>query len=227
MALGCAFIFLLVLMLWRRHARKKRAKATAMFATTKQLRRPGGWRGRLVRFGERLFGHKRSYAAYPTPGDEQIRMEKLRAAEEARYDRDMDKMLEAYDYSSRGASPLPSYYDPDRPRLTPQPTGHASLEDRSIYSQVTGVPRRAPEPRQPVRNPRELLPSRFSGTSYSTSTPEELQPLPPPQSFEEPERPPTPAQEYARMMKQGQPEPRGAYWLQPTNTGGSRNPFRQ
>ncbi|KAF7794731.1 hypothetical protein EIP86_005869 [Pleurotus ostreatoroseus] len=237
MALGCAFIFLLILMLWRRHARKKRAKATAMFATAKNLDRQGGWRGRLVRFGERLFGHRRrnvGYTAYPAPGEEQIGMEKLRAAEEARYDHDMDKMLEAYEHSRAGSSrrstPLPSYYDPDRNRLTPQPTGHATLEDRSIYSQVTGLPRRAPEPRQPVRNPRDLLPSRFSGTSYSTSTPEGPQELPPAPLIEElvdPERPPTPAQEYARLVSQNQTEPRGAYWLQPTNTGGSRNPFRQ
>lgn len=51
MALGCAFIFLLVLVLWRRKARKQRAKATLMFAHTKRLDgMHQGWRWRVKRF---------------------------------------------------------------------------------------------------------------------------------------------------------------------------------
>lgn len=231
MALGCAFIFVVILMLWRRHARKKRAKATAKFASTKNLHR-GGWRYRLVRFGEKLFGHKRSHLAYPEE-PEPIRMEKLRAAEEARYEHDMDKLLDSYDYSRagsrRGPSPLPSLHDyerdPQRGRLVKQPTGGATLSDRSLYSQVTGLPRMTAEPRQPVRTARDLLPSRFSGSSYTTSV--HSPPLPPSRDLLDSARPPTPAQEYARMVSQPQPEPRGTYWLQPTNTGSSRNPFRQ
>ncbi|PSR73304.1 hypothetical protein PHLCEN_2v10832 [Hermanssonia centrifuga] len=247
MALGCAFIFVVILMLWRRHARKKRAKATVMFATAKRLHRKGGWRNRLVRFGEKLFGHKRSYPVDPRE-QERIQMEKLRSSEEARYNRDMDKFIDAYDYSragsSRGPSPIPSLYERERERerahdrLVNQRTGNnlhhrrlsgASLTNGSLYSQVTGMPKRAPEPRQPVRNARDLLPSRFSATSYATSSNHSgaQETLPPPPDLLEASRPPTPAQEYARTVKLGsqQPEPRGTYWLQPTNTGNSNNPF--
>ncbi|THG97507.1 hypothetical protein EW026_g4507 [Hermanssonia centrifuga] len=234
-------------MLWRRHARKKRAKATVMFATAKRLHRKGGWRYRLVRFGEKLFGHKRSYPVDPRE-QERIQMEKLRSSEEARYNRDMDKFIDAYDYSragsSRGPSPIPSLYERERERerahdrLVNQRTGNnlhhrrlsgASLTNGSLYSQVTGMPKRAPEPRQPVRNARDLLPSRFSATSYATSSNHSgaQETLPPPPDLLEASRPPTPAQEYARTVKLGsqQPEPRGTYWLQPTNTGNSNNPF--
>ncbi|KAF9551262.1 hypothetical protein CPC08DRAFT_755060 [Agrocybe pediades] len=57
MTLGCAFIFLVFIMCCRRRARKQRAKRTAKFATAKQLNQTG-WKWRLVRFGERFFGHK-------------------------------------------------------------------------------------------------------------------------------------------------------------------------
>ena len=236
MALGCAFIFVCVLMLWRRRARKKRAQRTAMFATAKNLNPRGGWRYRLVRFGEKLFGHKRSHLApyqYPPPYPaqypaEHLPMEKLNneTASEREREREMDKILDGYDYSRAG-----SPHEERRERLVRQPTGAGptTLEDRSIYSQVTGLPRRAPEPRQPVRNPRDLLPSRFSGTSYTTSTHSAPQDLPPPPiDLLDSSRPPTPAEEYARMVSQGKTtEPKGNYWLQPTSTGGSRNPFRQ
>lgn len=247
MALGCAFIFVVILMLWRRHARKRRAKATAMFATAKQLDRPGGWRWRLMRFGERLFGHNRSRRA-PTPDAEPVRMEKLRAAEEARYtddpdarySRDMDKLLNAYDYSragsSRGPSPLPSLRDYPHAPVARRPGEHAahrfsaaSLSNDSLYSHVTGLPRAGPTPRQPVRsNPRDLLPSRFSdSTSGHHLSPAPSPPPVPIANLLDGSRPPTPAQEYARMVSQGagQPEPRGAYWIQAMDTGGSRNPF--
>lgn len=232
MALGCAFIFLVILMLWRRHARKRRAKATALFATAKRLDRPQGWRGRLVAFGERLFGHRRpAPATMPLYAPQPVRLEKLRTssdASDAHASRDMDKLLGAYDYSragsSRGPSPLPSLRDHGaRHRFS-----GASLTHDSLYSHATGLPRSAPEPRQPVRtNPRDLLPSRFSATTASTREPEPSPPLV--HAFAaETSRPPTPAQEYARMVSLGQPaEPRGAYWLEPTNTGNSasKNPF--
>ncbi|PPQ82360.1 hypothetical protein CVT25_008321 [Psilocybe cyanescens] len=58
MALGCAFIFVVIVMLWRRRAKKQRAKRTAMFAAAKKINNPNRWRDRLVRFGEKLFGHR-------------------------------------------------------------------------------------------------------------------------------------------------------------------------
>lgn len=60
MALGCAFIFVVILMLYRRRARKQRAERTRKFAEAKRLDNPQGWRWRLARFGERLFGAGRA-----------------------------------------------------------------------------------------------------------------------------------------------------------------------
>jgi hypothetical protein len=228
MALGCAFIFVVILMLWRRHARKRRVKATAMFATAKRLDRPAGWRLRLMRFGEKLFGHKRSNLT--PPADEQYKMEKLRDVEEARYNKDMDKFLDAYDYSragsSRGPSPLPSLHDYGHDKYTQHRFSDISLSNGSLYSHITGQPRTAPEPRQPVRNVRDLLPSRFSDTTASHMSPE---PSPPPvPSHASSSRPPTPAQEYARLVTLNQPgEQRGAYGVERTDTGNSTNPFRR
>ena len=278
MALGCAFIFIAVLMCWRRRARKRRAAATANFAAAKRLSHSGSWRLRLARFGERLFGHRKGQR-WMLPDDRDIRLQKLRAAEEARldsanekmrlaederherdmarirasdlrHDRDMDKLLDAYQYSrpgtSRAPSPLPSLrsYDSDRHSHKASsrgsdkaPTANDKLAQESLYSQVTGQPRRAPEPRQPVRGIPDVPSSRFSNsTSYSSW----LVPDPPSHANSTTHLAPTPAQEYARSVsqlamlaqvdppQQQQQQQRGAYWLQPTHTGstgGSRNPF--
>ena len=271
MALGCAFIFVVILLCWRRRARKRRAAATANFAAAKRLNHSRNWRLRLALFGERLFGHKKGQR-WMLPDDRgDIRLEKLRAAEEARsdrgvggvekmrlaederherdmaklraselrHDRDMDKLLDAYEYSragsSRAPSPLPSLrsYESDRHSHKASTADRArttneKLAQESLYSQVTGVPRRAPEPRQPVHDVPREMPSRFSNsTTYSSW----LLPEGPAHSSS-PHLAPTPAQEYARSVSrladlaQEQPQQqRGAYWLQPTNTGGSRNPF--
>ncbi|KAL1947197.1 hypothetical protein VTO73DRAFT_14158 [Trametes versicolor] len=267
MALGCAFIFVVFLMCWRRRMRKRRVAATANFAAAKQLNHSKSWRYRLVRFGEKLFGHRKGQRWMMPKENEDIRLEKLRAAEEARYDhglekmrvaedarhdrdmaklrqselrhdREMDKLIHSYEYSragsSRAPSPLPSLRDYDGDRHSHKASSKGSdhgrvardLAQESLYSQVTGQPRRAPEPRQPVRNAADLLPSRFSNTTYSSW----LVPDPPAAPPVPVHSAPTPAQEYARSVAQltQQPESppqRGAYWLQPTNTGGSRNPF--
>ncbi len=267
MALGCAFIFVVFLMCWRRRMRKRRVAATANFAAAKKLNHSKSWRYRLVRFGEKLFGHRKGQRWMMPKENEDIRLEKLRAAEEARYDhglekmrvaedarhdrdiaklrqselrhdREMDKLINSYEYSragsSRAPSPLPSLreYDGDRHshKASSKGSDHGrvarDLAQESLYSQVTGQPRRAPEPRQPVRNAADLLPSRFSNTTYSSW----LVPDPPAAPPVPVHSAPTPAQEYARSVAQltQQPESppqRGAYWLQPTNTGGSRNPF--
>ncbi|PIL33018.1 hypothetical protein GSI_04467 [Ganoderma sinense ZZ0214-1] len=295
MALGCAFIFVVVLMCWRRRARKRRAAATANFAAAKGIHR-GNWRHRLARFGERLFGHKKSQRwMLPEHADDPnaIRLEearghsdghyeKLRLAEREhhaaalsarrrasalRHEKDMDGILDAYEYtragSSRAPSPLPSLhsYDDDRHSHKASSRGSSSGSDRdrdhargrkpvpvhdltqeSLYSQVTGQPRRAPEPRLPLRGrdapPADVPHSRYSGsTTYSSW----LLPDPPADRSglgAGAGAPPTPAQEYARSVSQqghragelgGQDAPqRGAYWLHPAHTGssgGSRNPF--
>ena len=248
MALGCAFIFIVILMLWRRHARKRRAKATALFASAKRLDRPLGWRGRLVRFGERLFGHRRTHLARAQPHapyayaiSKPMPMDELRVAEEAQHERDVDKLLDAYDYSragsSRGPSPLPSLHDyghaPDtkRPLDAPHRLSAFSLSNESLYSHVTGQPRTGPQARQPVRAVRDLLPSRFSFSTASASPQRSPEAIPPPLPGMGGERPMTPAQEYARLVSlqssQPQPQSRGTYWVERTDTGNSRNPFRQ
>ncbi|OBZ71907.1 hypothetical protein A0H81_08268 [Grifola frondosa] len=120
MALSCAFIFIIVLMLWRRCARKRHAQATAQFATAKRIAGLHTWRGWLLRFGEQLFGHKRGQRWMLPAEGEDIRLEKLHAAEEARCKHDMEKLIGAYECSRAGSScqpsPLPSLRDTQRRR---------------------------------------------------------------------------------------------------------------
>ncbi|KAJ6520275.1 insulin-like growth factor binding protein [Mycena sanguinolenta] len=255
MTLGCAFIFLLVLMFWRRHARNRRAKQTAVFAASKRLDPKTNWRWRLLRFGEKLFGHKASRRAPPPPPiptqdveSEAIQLMKMRNAEEARHHNEMEKLqlFGAYEYTRAGStrSSRASSSQSSRRRA---PSALPSLDDRrdrdhtavaaqvsraSIYSQVTGEPRNAPEPRQPVN--KNLLtalaryPSSVSsgGKSYmyTASADERLIDVDLPTG-------PTEAQEYADAVRPSlaaSPPTRGAYWLEPMRTGtSSNNPFRR
>jgi len=207
MALGCAFIFLVFLMCWRRRARKQRANKTKQFAIAKKLDGADSWKQRLVRFGERLFGHTPknrlaghyAYAAGPQgyPGDTKKGDIVLRDLEEQRRsrdeltrpptyhdDNDLDGILGAYEYEQSIRS-TPSEYSRYYHR---QPHSHPSAElereysrlrqqkpredileslaSHSIYSQVTGANKKAPEPRLPVRN----LGSRFSTSTGSGSS---------------------------------------------------------
>ncbi|KAJ7351213.1 hypothetical protein DFH08DRAFT_740815, partial [Mycena albidolilacea] len=159
----------------------------AVFAKT-------SWRRRLLRFGEKLFGHKASRRALPpqlpiTTNDvksEAIKSMKMRNVEEARHHNEMEKMqlFGAYEYTwagstrssrppssvsghSRAPSALPSlggWRDRDLTAVADQ------VSRASMYSQVTGEPRNAPEPRQPVK--KNLLaglaryPSTVSSRSY-------------------------------------------------------------
>ncbi|KAJ7034556.1 TNFR/NGFR cysteine-rich region family protein [Mycena alexandri] len=180
MALGCAFIFLAVVWLWRRRARKQRAQRTARFAERRQLDRVG-WRWRLVRWGEKLFGHRASRRAAPLDAESGVglggegdgsstKMAKMRAAEEARNARDMDKLLAAYEYP-RGETrhqhhhhhfqtiPLREHDDAHR-----RSDSASTLSAPSLYSQVTGMPHRVPAPKEPVKQHREIT-SRFSDGS--------------------------------------------------------------
>ncbi|EIW85609.1 growth factor receptor domain-containing protein [Coniophora puteana RWD-64-598 SS2] len=256
MALGCAFIFLVVVMCWRRRARKQRQKATAAFASAKQLDRKEGWRWKLIRFGERLMGGGGGDAQKHADAGE-IALWKMRAAEEARHnqyrEREMEKMMmsggggyahsHSHAGSSRGPSPLPSlyegrhghdgtkeWYDEAFEREYDAPPNDHRFSSHSVFSQVTGVPRSGPEPRQPVRtNP---LTSRFSTTTLGTSSGvsrsagernKSKRKTPSP-------RAPSVAQEYAMSVRKGSPSPRLLQKpLVPTHTGdsGSRNPFRQ
>lgn len=219
MALGCAFIFVVFLWCWRRRARKQRAKATAAFASAKGMDRSSSWRARLMR----LFGHFRNHEA--PPDNEEIALWKLRAAEEARHNRELEKLISSYEYShagsSRGPSPLPSLYGNAN-----SPDGSHRLSRESMYSQMTGMPRSGPEPRQPVKsNP---LTSRFSVTTvassvYKKSKPNVLrrEPMPPKPRA-------TDAEAYAASVRRpSDPESDSLDWIVPVDTGRSRNPFHK
>ncbi|KAF8839870.1 growth factor receptor domain-containing protein [Paxillus ammoniavirescens] len=206
MALGCAFIFVAFLYCWRRRARKQRAKDTAAFASAKSLDHKLNWRMRLARFGQRLFGHSPSQ---PRPDTEEISLWKLRAAEEARHEREMEKLIGSYQYSSG----VPSLYDH---KHGDSHDYSQRLSGGSMFSQMTGDPQHGPEPRQPVKtNP---LTSRFSTTTLGSSVYKK------PSLARRPPKPATAAEAYATSVRQS-PQLTGGSYLTPTNTGGSRNPF--
>ncbi|KAJ3810962.1 growth factor receptor domain-containing protein [Lentinula aff. lateritia] len=243
MALGCAFIFLAVIWCWRRRARKQRAKRTKAFAKAKNLDQSTSWRWRLVRFGEKLFGHRASKRAHPEPtpdvntgsDSEALKLMKLRNAEEARHHQEMEKLMLISDYqyppekrsSYYPPSVLPSLYDVGhfRNHLHAVDSAANRLSGPSLYSQVTGVPRNGPEARQPVK--KDLITSRFSESSLNSSA-----------KSRDLTRPHTPAEQYAMdvrsdlLVDTSTPEhsSQHAHWIQPTHTGAtvsSKNPFRR
>lgn len=136
---------------------------------------------------------------------------KLKAAEEARYNDDMEKILGNYEYPRTG-----SHQTAARDSHTYTDSGHSHsshshsnrLSSNSLYSEVTGNPRRTAEPRQPVKNT-NLLSSRFSMTSYGSDNSQ-------PNKLIRPPLPATDAEAYAASIRES-PEPRGP--------GGSKNPF--
>ena len=170
MALGCAFILIVVLMLWRRRARKQRAKQTAMFASAKRLDGGNGWRWRLEQLRKRLFGKKRAYRtevlpmayhddprrhdSFPDSSHSRIlanpsRLKKLRDMEDKSTDRystadDLDNFGYYEDTVHSRSTRTPSTFsiDDHHPRR---------IERDSLYSEVTGNQRLTPEPRQPLR----------------------------------------------------------------------------
>jgi hypothetical protein len=235
MTLGCAFIFMVILMFWRRRARKQRAKQTAQFASAKALDRKDNWRWKLVRFGERLFGHSPSKLA-ENGESEEIRLLKLRNAEEARHNREMEKLQLFGDYqysrhdlsrSGTTSSRAPSTVHSEQP--------HRSLTTApSLYSQITGQPRRIPEPRIPVRKNDIPKNSRFSETTIASSAwssgsqPKEVLPPLPTEAelYASKHRDPEIGNE-ASNSNGGLAAKFGTYWLTPTGTGGSKNPFRR
>ncbi|EIN07935.1 hypothetical protein PUNSTDRAFT_144417 [Punctularia strigosozonata HHB-11173 SS5] len=249
MALGCAFIFVVILMLWRRRARQKRAQQTAQFATARGIK-PPSWRRRML---WRLFGRGQQpiQLTVTAPDDaEAIKLMKIRNAEEARHHHEMEKLqlYGAYEYStrsspSRAPSALPSLHDDrhfDHRRDSSwsgsgQGLNRLSSSDGSIYSQITGMPRKGPEPRQPVKDrdgAGRLMPptSRFSMSTKSSNgrPPSETQDtvaVAPLIDLDQEDRRSS-AERYATDM-------RAQKHLVSANTGGSssslgsRNPFRR
>ena len=186
MALGCAFIFVVILMLWRRRARKQRAKQTAMFASAKQLDGGNGWRWRLEQLRKKLFGKKKrayrtdvlpmayhddprrhdsfadsSHSRITASSSRDLGLKKLRDMEDkSRTVDDLDKFIGHYEDTvySRAPSTLSSM-DDHYPPHNPR-----RIECDSLYSEVTGNQRHTPEPRQPWRRD-------ISGTSKRVKSP--------------------------------------------------------
>ena len=203
MTLGCVFIFVCVLALFRRRMRAKRAKRTAEFAASKNIDDRGvGWRGKLAMLfsrGPRI--SKEDKVA--------LRVARLRNIEEERHMAALGKL---------GVTPgsnAPTQYAGSR-RLSAAGTGVGDTD--SYYSQVTGLPPRAPVPRQPV-NARNLERNsdswRYSGTTISSS------------------RSITEAQRYVKSFEErddlelGMGGSGGGYSVGRAGTGTRKNPFRK
>ena len=178
MALGCAFIFLVILMLWRRRARKQRAKQTAMFASAKKLDGGNGWRWRLEQLRRKLFGKKRGYDTEVLPmayrddhhhpdslavsshsrtlvsPKRDMKPKKLRDVETKPTKRDtiddLDNFIGHYEHSTH---PRSSTTPSTLPNVDDHYLRHnpRRIERDSLYSQATGNQRLTPEPRQPLR----------------------------------------------------------------------------
>ncbi|KAI0303293.1 insulin-like growth factor binding protein [Multifurca ochricompacta] len=191
MVLGCTFIFVCILALFRRRMRAKRAQRTAAFAAAKNIdARGAGWRAKLASFF--------SLGGSRIPKEEKValRVARLQHLEEERHMAALGKLGVGISGGGSGGSGLPSRYAHSRRLST---TGG---DTDSFYSQVTGLPPRAPVPRQPVNEhtvERERS-SRYSGTTISSA-----------KSITEAQR-------------------GGGYWFAPAGTGtsgGSRNPFQK
>ena len=105
---------------------------------------------------------------------ETVRLTKLRAAEEARFpivvgpdEEDMVKLIGEYQRASPPATPavegLREYYRSGLGIDERSLSDASDVSAPSIYSQMTGRPRKAPEPREPWRG--GALTSRFSGST--------------------------------------------------------------
>ena len=185
MALGCAFILLVIIWLYRRHQRKQQAKrAAAQYAMGPGAKKERtGWRWKLLRFGEKLFCHARSRRVPMGRGEaEDVKLTtQLRMTEEARpvasdfwfngmegssgegrREEDLVQLIGSYN------DPLPgSYYTNNRnarvlaDRRSFSDDSSSQHSELSMYSQVTGLPHNVPEPRQPLK-------SRFSMSTFAT-----------------------------------------------------------
>ncbi|KAG6836068.1 hypothetical protein H0H93_011785 [Arthromyces matolae] len=223
------------LLCWRRRARRQRAKRTAMFATAKQLDHKLTWRNRLVRIGERLFGHSPTRRPVLPTHSEEMKLRKSKVSEDGRDSLDIDQFINAYDYpkeeshysKASSQSGLDEHQLPFKMRRQPHRSLSSRLSAHSIYSEVTGHPRNAPEPRQPIRN--DFMTSRRQSSSTLSSSytarPRELE--------RGPGVRPTEAEAYASSVRTvlvaSPPIQPGAYsnGVKPTHTGtSSNNPFR-
>jgi len=204
MTLGCILIFLGVLALFRRRMRRKAAKRTAAFAAAKNIDGRGvGWRAKLGM----LFSRR---PRIPKEEKVALRVARLRNLEEERHAAALGKLGVVGTGSDAGGggggSALPPQYA--RSRRLSATGGDAD----SFYSQVTGLPPRAPATRQPVTTRSVERADSWRTVSSTRST--------------------TEAQRYAKSVEQRDDEVErgGGHWFEPAGTGSgqaSRNPFRK
>lgn len=147
MAFGCAFIFLVLVVLWRRRARRKRAQRTAMFARAKGIE--GRWWGWRARFAK-LFGKGRA-------GNEKTEA-RLRDAEEVG---ELEKTEERRWSELSTVSKLTSVHDEDTVRR------RDVSRSASVYSAVGGIRR---EVRQPVKEPEATRSANSNNTNTNPFT---------------------------------------------------------
>ena len=183
--------------------RAKRAKRTAEFAASKNIDDRGvGWRGKLASLfsrGPRI--SKEDKVA--------LRVAQLRNLEEERHMAAIGKL------GGTSGSNAPSQYAGSR-RLSAANAGVGEAD--SFYSQVTGLPPRAPIPRQPVntRNVERNSDSwGYSGTTISSS-----------RSISEAQRYVKSFEERDNDIELGVGGSGGGYSVVPAGTG-SKIPFRK
>ncbi|KAF9484829.1 growth factor receptor domain-containing protein [Pholiota conissans] len=149
----------------------------------------GGWRRKLIRWGEKLFGHAPSQPTYAPHivhlgpihhSAEDVKPYKAPAPTPAARDVDMVKLIESYNRGpgKQGHQQAGGRYalvrngargavDDAEQRSLSDASSHMSAP--SVYSQLTGVPRRVQDPRLPVRRD---LDSRFSVSTFGVAVDE-------------------------------------------------------
>ena len=194
MALGCAFIFIVIIWLFRRHQRKKNAaKQAAEAQLAKGLlgakKEKTGWRWKLIRFGEKLFCHtpSRRVPVIRVVEAEDVKLNHLRMMEEARpvpsfaatdynhhhmypsrdgEDQDLVQLIGSYN------DPLPeTYYYSDNRHVQVHLGDHRSsiLSDSSSQHTAPSMYSQVTGLPHNVPEPRQPLKSRFSMSTFATN----------------------------------------------------------
>ncbi|KAF5349643.1 hypothetical protein D9756_008985 [Leucocoprinus leucothites] len=223
MVLGCLFLALIVIILWRRHARKKRAERTKAWATQR-----GVLGGKGGSWWKRIFARKQR-DAYGMRSEKEDGLPRYRDDVISEHpDPTVDGFIDAY---------------ADKRSSWEYRSRRSSLTRRSLFSEITGERRKAPEPRVPVReNSMSVQSLRTTKTAATRSTASKK-----PISERKLVDVETDAERYARSVREAKPveaveqakehpgaapflatEPLG-HWVQPNTTGSStqRNPFRR
>lgn len=217
MILGVLFCLTIVIILWRRHARKKRIQRTKAWATER------GVLGKGAPWWKRMFARK-DRNGY----DERMEKERLPRYRDEVISRHPESTVDGF---------IDAYAD-ERSSWEYR----SSIASRSLFSEITGERRRAPEPRAPVREQsmsvKSLHTTKSVGAKSSAKSTRKSE-----RKLADVE---TEAERYARSVRE---KPRVVveedkehpgiapflatepFWMEPTGTGSSnsqsRNPFRR